>query len=157
MGSRGPAPKRSDQRRRTNEPSTPITSAEGIECVRPEPDEGWHPVARRMWDAIAGSGQACFYQASDWATAWTMCESMHREFSDVPVVTKDGEVLMVAGRPNGAVLNAWRSMQVALLLAEGDRRRVGLELTLPPPSHDEGGADVTDLTAVLTDRARSAG
>jgi hypothetical protein len=35
----------------------------------PNGDRSCHPIAKRLWDSLKESGQADFYQASDWALA----------------------------------------------------------------------------------------
>lgn len=162
MGEKGPPPKRSDQRRRTNAPETPIDRADGGEVVIPDPDEEWHPIARMMWDALGTSGQSVFYESTDWSLAFALCESMSREFKPQvvgsSVVEVDGEKIRepiwAEVPPKAAALASWSKMTTSLLVAEGDRRRAGLELNRP--EGEEEVADVDDLTA-YRDAARNAG
>ena len=105
-GAGGPVPKRSDQRRRRNVPTKAVTraAAGAALAVAPEADEGWHPVARRWFESLAASGQAVFYEASDWATAFVLAESMSREFHPQPVTTGRGDdavMEMVSLPPKG--------------------------------------------------------
>ncbi|MBQ1164022.1 hypothetical protein KBZ21_39135, partial [Streptomyces sp. A73] len=44
----------------------------------PEPDELWHPIARDWYLSLRASGQAVFYQPSDWAMARYAAELMSR-------------------------------------------------------------------------------
>jgi hypothetical protein len=130
-GSRGPVPKRSDQRRR-HSPSDALTvNAEAAAEVEvPPADEAWHPVARRWFESLAESGQSAFYEPSDWATAQLLAESMSRD--------------LLTGEPvRGAALAAWLKGMSSLLVTEGDRRRVQVELIRP--SGEEGDADVSEL------------
>lgn len=117
MGERGPIPKRESQRRRANKPETPVTHApsggtDGYE--RPEPAEDWHPLAARWWNALAKSGQSAFYQPSDWehANVWAHLLSLQ----------------LWSGKPSAMLLAAWDSASTRLLITEGDRRRLRLEL-----------------------------
>lgn len=80
----------------------------------PVPDEAWHPAARRWYDSLAESGQARFYEASDWATAWVWAELLSRQ--------------MFAERPSAQMVSAWASGATELLTTEGARRRARLEL-----------------------------
>ncbi|MFC8719669.1 hypothetical protein [Kitasatospora sp. NPDC057198] len=42
----------------------------------PNADRSWHPIARRLWDALKFSGQSDFYQDSDWAFAYSLREDL---------------------------------------------------------------------------------
>lgn len=151
MGARGPAPKRSDQRRRTNKPEDGIevTHAPGAdEVLWLLPDESWHIAARGWYLSLAQSGQSRFYEPSDIATAWLLAEAISRELSPQPIVVGQGEsarVEMHSLPPKGAALASWLKGMTALLATEGDRRRARIELQRPQPAEDEGDADVADL------------
>ena len=158
MGSRGPVPKRSDQRRRTNQPENgELTKGKAAEVVEvPEPDPEWHPVARMWFESLAKSGQSHWYEPSDWASAYLLAESMSLELKPQPVVGKDGEVQMLRFPPKGASLAAWRAGMAALLVTEADRRRALVELERPTAGPEGGDADVADL-ARYRDRIPGAG
>lgn len=127
-GAGGPPPKRASQRRRVNKPEVPVTQAPGARTVVvPEADPEWHPVAARWFVSLGQSGQSVFYEPSDWATAYTIAESMSREFKPQPVVTDEG-VSWVSFPPKAASLSAWLKGMTALMATEGDRRRLRLEL-----------------------------
>lgn len=129
MAERGPIPKRSTQRRRTNKPAagepTEAPAAVDVEPLEADPD--WHPVAIRWFDSLAGSGQSRFYEPSDWATAYLLAESISRELSP-HLVALAGEVYTLTEAPRGASLAAWLKGMTALLATEGDRRRAAIEL-----------------------------
>lgn len=147
-GSGGPPPKRSDQRRRRNAPPQEITKAEGApEVERPEPDERWHPAARRWFESLGQSGQSQFYEPSDWAVAYVLAESISREFNPQQVVmmTKDGiDVTEVTLPPKSGSISAWLKGMTALLATEGDRRRASMELQRPGPE-PEGDVNVSEI------------
>ncbi|KOU30327.1 hypothetical protein ADK53_28800 [Streptomyces sp. WM6373] len=123
MGTRGPIPERSEARRRRNKtddvglvkaPSTPSDVPE-----LPDPDPLWHPIATTWYLSLRESGQAAFYQPSDWAMARYAAELMSRGLSeDRP--------------PNGQYVAALNSVMASLLTTEGDRRRVRIELERKP-------------------------
>lgn len=147
-GSGGPVPKRSTQRHghrsKAEKASTEQVPA-GPEVQAPEADEGWHPVARRWYEALSTSGQSRFYEPSDWATAFLLAESISRELSPQPMVVGkggDASVEFVSLPPKGAALSAWLKGMTVLLVTEGDRRRLHLELTRTA-SEDE--AHVSEL------------
>ncbi|MCX5407502.1 hypothetical protein OHA37_27015 [Streptomyces sp. NBC_00335] len=123
MGTRGPVPERSEARRRRNKtddvglvkaPSTPTGLPE-----LPEPNELWHPIATDWYLSLRESGQAAFYQPSDWAMARYAAELMSRG-------------LLEDRPPNGQYVAALNSVMSSLLTTEGDRRRVRIELERKP-------------------------
>lgn len=150
MGTRGPAPKRPSQRRRKNAPPQETTkaAADPGTIAAPYPaNSRWHPVAKRWFDSLERSGQAAFYEASDWATAYLIGEAISRELKPQPVVDKEGFVTMVTFPPKGASLAAWLKGMTSLLATEGDRRRAALELQRPNGTDpEEGDADVSELS-----------
>ncbi|MFD8257746.1 hypothetical protein ACFV19_02115 [Streptomyces griseoluteus] len=83
------------------------------------PNPRWHPIAKRLWDSLKQSGQADFYQQSDWALAYSLCE-------DLSYYKK-------SGKRSGQMLQTIYSAFERLLVAEGDRRRVRIELHEPEP------------------------
>ena len=96
MGAHGPIPKRSEQRRRRNNPPLPIEHTPGAESVTiPPADEAWHPIAARWYETLEQSGQSAHYDApSDWMTAYLIAESMSRDLSPQVVgTTEKGEIL----------------------------------------------------------------
>lgn len=113
----GPVPKRSEERRRRNKDVEieQVSSGTDLPCEPPEPDEQWHPIARKWYLSLAESGQAIFYEPSDWATAVYVAEAMSRN------IDQD----KMSGHMFGAVIAASSN----LLVTEGDRRRLRLELT----------------------------
>ena len=118
-----PAPKRESQRRRRNKVE-PATRAPSDGTVYGEPLEGEHSEqARRFWEALRTSGQAQFYEPSDWAVA------------ELIVVAIDSFI----ARPSAMMLASLNSSMSALLVTEADRRRAKLELdkTAPAPVVDD--------------------
>lgn len=125
MGARGPIGKRSEERmgHRSKEEKSSITKAPseppGELPNLPEPDALWHPIATDWYLSLRDSGQAAFYQPSDWAMARYAAELMSRGLSgDHP--------------PNGQYVAALNSVMSSLLTTEGDRRRVRIELERKP-------------------------
>lgn len=124
MGTHGPIPKRSEERRRRNKDDGPglVQAPSGPPPdlpTLPEPDELWHPIARDWYLSLRESGQAQFYEPSDWAMARYAAELMSRGLaSDRP--------------PNGQFVSALDSVMARLLTTEGDRRRARIELERKP-------------------------
>lgn len=118
MGTRGPAPKRSDQRRRANKPETPVTTAAASREVKvPAASRDWHPLARDMYRSLAESGQSAFFEPSDWQSARLAAEATSR--------------LLNSDRFSAVLLAAVDSMWSNLLMTEASRRRLRIELEKP--------------------------
>lgn len=151
MGTRGPVPKRSNQRRRTNEPDTAVSNAPASQSVAiPDSDEDWHPTARKWFESLAASGQSAFYEPSDWATAVLIAESMSRDLKPqvVGVIQEGeraGEVVMEVIPLKGASLGAYLRAMSVLLVTEGDRRRASVELLRGETEDPDEDAAVRDL------------
>lgn len=115
----GPVPKRSDQRRRRNK-------QEGPELVRidvssparqaPETPGSWHPLVKEWFESLKLSGQAVFYQPSDWVSAKIAGQML----SDA----------LLSGEPVKAnLLSEFNKMAADLMTTEGQRRKLRIELT----------------------------
>lgn len=124
MGAHGPIPKRSEERRRRNKDDgpglvqAPSGAPDSIPDL-PEPDPKWHAIAVDWYLSLRESGQAAFYEPSDWAMARYAAELMSRGLaSDRP--------------PNGQYVAALNSVMASLLTTEGDRRRARIELERKP-------------------------
>lgn len=129
MGARGPVPTRSDQRRRQNKNPEGIDTvkAPGFHAEQPTADELWHTMARDWYESLATSGQARWYQPSDWQTARVWAELLSRQLS--------------SGRPSAQMVAAWQQAATELLTTEGARRRARIELEAPAVDEDEEAAE----------------
>jgi len=80
----------------------------------PRANGNWDPRTKKWFNSIKKSAVTRFYEQSDWDTAVVAAEILDRWF----------------GRANGsaALLTEWRALCNALLLLEGDRRRLGIEI-----------------------------
>lgn len=194
MGTRGPAPKRSDQRRRRNSPKAEkvavpfrqsredqvkelvathtrdqlldATEAAGLEVppkarkaelaellidVGTDPD--WHPVAKEWFRALEDSGQAHFYEPSDWALARLIAEAMSRDLKPQIVgVTDEGEPIAYRRPLNAASVKAYLSAASDLMSTESSRRRLQVELDRPEAEAPPAGADAVTLLSEYRDR-----
>jgi hypothetical protein len=137
-GRGGPPPKREDQRRRSNPPTKgpPQKAAAGERTPAPPASRAWHPIARRWYVSLAKSGQAQFYESSDWSLAYLITEALSRELHE-PAPLK------------AATLMAWLKACTVLLATEGDRRRMALELEVQPATTEEA-ASVPDINTWRT-------
>lgn len=130
----GPPPKRDEERRRRNKPDVPTEKVNLDETLageveRPVADEGWHDVAKMMYAAAARSGQAIWYEPTDWAAIYLFCESLSRDLEEQVVgITESGDVVRAEIPLKGASLSAYLKLMGQLMLTEGERRKLRVEL-----------------------------
>jgi hypothetical protein len=134
----GPVPNRESDlarpRERKGKEQVPVTKGELRPVSIPRADNDWHPIARMLWDSLKKSGQADFYQQSDWAFAYSICE-------DLSLYKK-------SGRRSAQLAQVIYSAMTNLLVTEADRRRVRIELHEP-----DAGEDLASVTAIQSARA----
>lgn len=137
----GPVPKRSDQRRRRNTPEGPplVKGAAGESPDIPDAHDGWHPIAHDWFESLKVSGQAQYYEASDWATAVYVAEAMSRN--------------LASGKFSAQLFQSVSSAMTELLTTEGARRRARVELQREMA--DERPAD--PAVALMEDYRKAAG
>lgn len=112
----GPVPKRSEQRIRRNKDDVPIDKIEVVGDVD-VPELGFsdpHPMIQDLYESLAQSAQARYYEPSDWQYARF---TLH--FADQ---------LVKSSRPSAQLLTAVNQALTDLLVSEGSRRRVRLEV-----------------------------
>ena len=118
---RGPIPNRDDDlarpRHRNGREQARATRGELRPVTVPDPDTDWHPIAMRLYEALRTSGQADFYQNSDWAFAFSVCDDLSH--------------YKRTAKRSGQMLQSIYSAMERLLVTEGDRRRVRIELQAP--------------------------
>ena len=120
----------------TKAPSAPPAELPDL----PEPDPNWHPIATDWYLSLRESGQAAFYQPSDWAVARYAAELMSRGLSSDRA-------------PNGQYVAALNSVMTSLLTTEGDRRRARIELERKKPAQHAPAS----VTAIADYRASIGG
>lgn len=136
----GPVPKRSDQVRRTNNKGTQEkVHVEGPVEI-PAPNSKWHPSARLVWDSLPKSGQSRYYEPSDWALAYVLMDDL-------------SHYLRSRSRP-GVKLSAILSGLTSLLVTEGDRRRVRMEIERA--SHDDDVPEADPQVAIMANYRKMA-
>lgn len=143
LGSRGPVPKRSEDRVRANVVEGGVSrAARGGSGFRvPAADREWHPIAKRLWNAAKRSGQSRFYEPSDWLMLFSLCDDL--------------SYYKTRNVRSGQMLQAIMSGLTSLLLTEGDRRRVRIELDDGVGSEGElslGEAQVIEWSRVFQER-----
>lgn len=116
-GKGGAMPKRSSERmgHRSKEEKASVEKLQVSGTVeQPLPSDDWHDIARNWYVSLASSGQAIFYEPSDWAAAHYLADVMTRN--------------LTGGRFSAQLFSAvWAAMN-DLMTTEGSRRRLRLEL-----------------------------
>lgn len=139
MGKRGPAPNRSDdlapssvRGRNAKHVADDVTRGELRPVRWPNTPSDWHPIAKMVWKSLKESGQADFYQQSDIAFAYSVCEDLsHYKQGSKGIDRETGELYNKAR--SGQMLTAIMGALSNLLMTEADRRRVRIELQAPEP------------------------
>lgn len=154
VATRGPVPKRSEDRIRRNKPDgLGVTKGTMRPVTIPRPDPKWHPIAKRLYKSMSTSGQADFMQNSDWALAYSLCDdlSRYKREEDSRARAQDladkwwsltREERIDAGLspdtaphvPKGGSAMKLQSIYSALdrlMVTEADRRRLRIELQEP--------------------------
>lgn len=164
----GPAPKKDAERRRRNTtPDNGGLSAIPADVVNlddlalsgeveiPTADEKWHPIAKQIYEAQKNSGQVLYMEPSDWSMLFLMCESISRDLNPQFVgLTEEGEPVFESIPLKGASLNAYLKGFNDLLVAEGGRRKLRLELERK--SRIDAAAGGTETTEAIVLRREDA-
>jgi hypothetical protein len=112
----GPVPKRSSERVRTDD-NAKIEKVQAFGVVR-KPDLGLgdnpHPIIVDFWDSIGESAQSRYYEPSDWQYLRISLHFLNR--------------LLSVGNPSAQMLTVVNQMLTDLLVSEGSRRRVRMEI-----------------------------
>jgi len=135
MGARGPVPKRSDQRVRRNKPAVPVEKVESIGVVA-VPELGFddpHFLTVDLYRSLSESAQARFYEPSDYQIARSVLHFLDQQFK--------------TSRPSGQMVQSLFSQLTDLLLTEGARRRVRLEV-----ERAQAGGDVIEVADLFRRR-----
>jgi len=121
----GPPPKRDAERTRNNTPESGAARHGQLRPVTiPNADrKNWHPRALSWYEALKDSGQADYYQASDWAMAKVIADYLTLWYE----------------RPRAMDMANIFSMMGRLGTTEGDRRQV-LRVELEPVVEEDKSA-----------------
>lgn len=134
-GFSGPVPKRSEERIRRNKPDVDITKIEAVGSVE-QPELGFpdpHPVIADLWNSLGKSAQSEYYEPSDW------------QYARFILHFADG--LIKNSRPSGQMLQTITSAMSDLLVSEGSRRRVRMEI-----ERAKSAEEVIDITSQIKER-----
>lgn len=137
LGERGPIRKRDDQRVRRNKDDveTDKVTAIGLVPVPPLGFDDPHPIIQDLYRSLTESAQKRYFEPSDWQYARF---ALH--FADQ---------LLKSPKVNGQILATVNQMLNSLLVSEGDRRRVRLEIER---QQSEGDAQVVSIAAAYRER-----
>lgn len=112
-----------------------MTRAAGADVVKQPPaSREWHPIAKRLWKAMGESGQSRFYEPSDWAVAYSLMDDLSH--------------YKAGAKRSGQMLQTIMSSLSSLMLTEGDRRRLQIELSRPSAEAED------DSKVVVMDKWR---
>jgi len=137
-GTRGPVPKRSSERRRRNKESQVEQVKPLVETVDAPPAEArWHAIARDWYESLRTSGQARYFEPSDWQAARYVAEVMSRHLK-----ARRLSAQLFAG--------IWSAMS-DLLTTEASRRRVRMEIEreMGEPAEKASVTAIADYRKVL--------
>jgi len=167
---RGPVPKKDAERRRRNKATDGGDSIE-VQIVNldevlageveiPAADSKWHPIARQFYDSLASSGQAIWLEPSDWSVAYILAESLSRDLNPQPIGINEetGKPVMATVPLKGSSLSAYLKAFSALLVTEGDRRRLRIELERQKRIDEAAeGGKVVDIVQARADLFKKQG
>ena len=110
----GPVPKRSDQRRRRNQPAIPVSKVDGGAASQPALGIEVHPLVTDWYAALADGPEARFYTPAMWQRARIVARML------------DG--VLTSGRPSSQMYAALQADMKSLLVDAGELRRLGIEV-----------------------------
>lgn len=134
----GPIPKRDSERVRRNKPDVPTETVVALGTVD-VPDLGLIfpcDLVIDFWNALKDSAQARYYEPSDW------------QYARMALHFADG--LIKSDKPSSMMLTVVNSMLADLLVAEGQRRRVRMEI-----ERNATAGEVVDVASMFADRLRA--
>lgn len=145
MGSRGPIGEREENLARPRERRGSDEQAAKRGLLMPlsidwEPDPEWSPFVLNVWKSASASGMSDFYQDTDYAELWFICQELDR-YVKPKVNTKSGELWF---KQSPEMVKALLTGLSNLGFTEGDRRRIRVELEAPEP--EAQSASVTALS-----------
>lgn len=132
----GPPPKRSEERVRRNKPDIPIekVETEGHVAIPHLGLDKPHKLVKSMYDSLKVSGQAKYFEPSDWQLARITLHLLDQQLK--------------AGRMNSQILTTIFSNFSDLLVSEGARRRMRIEIERV----ESAAAEPIDMAQLLLER-----
>lgn len=141
MGARGPIPERESNLARPRERKGSDEQVVKQGELKPisldwQPDPEWGQLADMTWESAKVSGMASFYQDTDYATLWFICQELDRYTK--PKLNKSTGELYIRQSPE--MVKSILAGLNSLGFDEGSRRRVRIELE--PPAQESKSAEV---------------
>ena len=135
MGARGPVPKRSSERERRNKPDFEITTIETDgDVLMPELGlDNPHPIIEDLWVSLGLSAQHEYYEPSDWQFARFTLHFANQ--------------LLWSSRPSAQMFQGVTSALSDLLVTEGSRRRLRMEI-----ERNQSKAEIVDISELFRER-----
>ncbi|UBI10036.1 hypothetical protein LA324_05350 [Corynebacterium coyleae] len=132
-------PKRSSERERRNKPDYEITTVDiDGDVLMPELGiENPHPIVADLWDSLGMSAQQQYYEPSDWQFARFTLHFANQ--------------LLWTSRPSAQMFQGVTSALSDLLVSEGSRRRLRMEI-----ERNKASADVVDISELFRERMENA-
>lgn len=144
MGARGPIPDREDNLARSRERKGSDEQAAKRGQLQPisiewEADPMWSDFTKNVWESASHSGMSDFYQDTDYAELWFICQELDR-YIQPRIYRETGEMYY---KQSPEMVKALLTGLSNLGFTEGDRRRIRVELDAPEPQQQS--ASVTAL------------
>lgn len=132
MGTRGPVPKRSTAtaRARDAKRSGTVTKGQARGGTPKAVSSKWCAAVRDLYNGCKASGQADFYEQSDWAVLWITCDLLNKQLQ--------------ADRPSAQMIQTLMGTLTELMVTEGARRRLRVELGV----EEDDGADLAVVSHI---------
>lgn len=162
---RGPVPKKEAERRRRNDDGVELIKINLDELIAgevevPAADPNWHPIATHFYESLQKSGQAIWLEPSDWSVAYILAESLSRDLKPqfVGMSEETGEAILMTIPLKGSSLSSYLKAFSALLVTEGDRRRLRIELERQKRIDEAAeGGNVVDIVQARADLFKNHG
>jgi hypothetical protein len=142
-GPRGPIPKREEERERRNAPDMPVehVQVEGeVDIPALGLSDTLHPLVVDLYESMGISGQAAFFEPTDWQMARVTSYFLDK--------------LLKSSKPSAQMLDVVNKMLSNLMVTEGERRRLRLEIerAKPPEASNPVEDNVVDMYAKMHQR-----
>lgn len=156
MGSRGPIGEREENLARPRERRGSDEQSAKRGLLQPlsidwQPDPEWSDFVVNVWKSASASGMSDFYQDTDYAELWFICQELDR-YVKPKVNTKSGELWF---KQSPEMVKALLTGLSNLGFTEGDRRRIRVELEAPEPEAQSASVTALHLYQGALDSAQS--
>ena len=166
----GPVPNAIRRRRNLDEKAPTVQGERRGIKTRVDPHPDWRSDVRSFFNACMNSGQRDFYESSDQMMLYIMCDMLDKVLRGartvpvykeektpkgkwVPVLDEDGNPIpetdefgeparRTVGSINGQALKAILDLQSSLLITEGERRRLRIDLGMPSTEEEDEAARI---------------